>query len=41
MIEKHEKDIINRKYFAEGFGEVKRESVMTTEEVENTLLPPH
>ncbi len=30
VIEQQEKDIINRKYFAEGFGEVKRESIMTT-----------
>lgn len=30
VIEQQEKDSINRKYFAEGFGEVKRESIMTT-----------
>jgi len=32
VIEKQDKDIINRKYFAEGFGEVKRESIMTTDD---------
>ena len=32
VIEKQETDIINRKYFAEGFGEVKRESIMTTDD---------
>lgn len=30
VIEQQEDSIINRKYFAEGFGEVKRESIMTT-----------
>lgn len=32
VIEQQEKDIISRKYFAEGFGEVKRESIMTTDD---------
>lgn len=32
VIEKQDKDVINRKYFVEGFGEVKRESIMTTDD---------
>lgn len=32
VIETKEKDFINRKYFAENYGEVKRESVMITED---------
>lgn len=31
VIEQQEDSIINRKYFVEGFGEVKRESIMTTD----------
>ena len=32
VIETKEKDFINRKYFAENYGEVKRESIMITED---------
>ncbi|WP_318614489.1 hypothetical protein [Sporosarcina sp. YIM B06819] len=32
VIEKQDKDVINRKYFVKGFGEVKRESIMTTDD---------
>ncbi|MGE7543793.1 hypothetical protein [Sporosarcina newyorkensis] len=32
VIEKEDKDIINRIYLVKGFGEVKRESIMTSEE---------
>lgn len=32
VIEEQARDIVNRKYFAEGFGEVKRESIMITDD---------
>ncbi|MFJ7936864.1 hypothetical protein [Sporosarcina sp. NPDC096371] len=37
VIESQDTDIVNRKYFVEGFGEVKRESIMKTEEGEHIV----
>ncbi len=34
IIERKDKDIVNRKYFVQGYGEVKREAVMQTKEGE-------
>jgi hypothetical protein len=35
VIEMKENDFVNRKYFAEGYGEIKREAVMVTEDEED------
>ncbi len=38
VIEMKEKDFTNRKYFAENYGEIKRESVMITEDEEDFVV---
>ena len=38
VIEMKEKDFTNRKYFAENYGEIKRESVMKTEDEEDFIV---
>lgn len=38
VLEEEDKDFVNRKYFAEGFGEVKRESVMVTSDQDDFVV---
>lgn len=38
VIEKTDKDFINRKYFVQGFGEIKRESIMDTKENDEFVI---
>lgn len=38
VIEMTDKDFVNRKYFVQGYGEVKRESIMDTEENEEFII---
>ncbi|MBO1911034.1 hypothetical protein J4G37_40370, partial [Microvirga sp. 3-52] len=38
VIEMKENDFTNRKYFAENFGEIKREAVMVTEDEEDFIV---